>query len=85
MQYSVLSGNIGDEVNVNGNWGVIGQPGFGIPITVKLNGMSIYGLNAVSAHSNILYFTVNSRGYYKFQVEIGAPTTKIFISLIHNL
>ena len=35
----MLSGGIGDEVNVNGNWGVIGQPGFGIPITVKLNGM----------------------------------------------
>ena len=37
----MLSGDIGDEVNVNGNWGVIGQPGFGIPITVKLDGMYI--------------------------------------------
>ena len=34
----MLSGDIGDEVNVNGNWGVIGRPGFGVPFTIKLNG-----------------------------------------------
>ncbi|XP_065920956.1 DDB1- and CUL4-associated factor 17-like isoform X2 [Dysidea avara] len=34
--YSVLSSDIGDQVEVNGNWGTIGQAGFGIPITIKL-------------------------------------------------
>ena len=38
----MLSGDIGDEVDVNGNWGVIGQSGFGIPLTIKLNGMYMY-------------------------------------------
>ena len=35
----MLSGDIGDEVEVNGNWGTIGQPGFGVPITIKITGM----------------------------------------------
>ena len=35
----MLSGDIGDEVEVNGNWGTIGQPGFGMPITIKITGM----------------------------------------------
>jgi len=50
-QYSVLSSDIGDQVEVNGNWGTIGQPGFGIPVTIKLTGMSIASIFNVSMAS----------------------------------
>ena len=40
----MLSSDIGEQVEVNGNWGTIGQPGFGVPVTIKLTGMSI-GVN----------------------------------------
>ena len=37
----MLSSDTGDVINVNGSWGVISQPVFGILITVKLAKMTL--------------------------------------------